>query len=168
MRDYGRALEPYGLRWFEEPCAPLDYASFAALAETYRPPLATGENLFCQQDVENLFRFGGFRKDRDVLQVDPPQAYGVGAYARMVDRVEALGGSRERIFPHGGNMMSFALVAGLGLGGCESYPGVFAAFGGFADGMEVRDGEIALPDHPGIGFEGQPALYQIMRELTGD
>jgi L-alanine-DL-glutamate epimerase-like enolase superfamily enzyme len=168
MRNYGRALEPYGLRWFEEPCAPLDYASFAALSETYRPPLATGENLFCQQDVENLFKFGGFRKDRDFLQVDPPQAYGVGAYARMVDRVEALGGSRERIFPHGGNMMSFALVAGLGLGGCESYPGVFAAFGGFADGMEVRYGQIALPDHPGIGFEAQPALYQIMGELAGD
>jgi L-alanine-DL-glutamate epimerase-like enolase superfamily enzyme len=165
-RDYARALAPYGLRWFEEPCAPIDYGSFAGLAETYRPPLATGENLFCLQEVENLFSFGGFRRDRDILQVDPPQAYGVGAYAQMVARVEALGGSRKRIFPHGGNMMSFALVAGLGLGGCESYPGVFAAFGGFADGMEVRDGHIALPDHPGIGFEAQPALYQLMRELA--
>jgi L-alanine-DL-glutamate epimerase-like enolase superfamily enzyme len=166
MRDYAVALASYGLRWFEEPCAPLDYGSFAGLAETYRPPLATGENLFCLQDVENLFSFGGFRRDRDILQVDPPQAYGVGAYAKMVACVEALGGSRQRIFPHGGNMMSFALVAGLGLGGCESYPGVFAAFGGFADGMEVRDGHIALPDHPGIGFEAQPALYKLMRELA--
>jgi L-alanine-DL-glutamate epimerase-like enolase superfamily enzyme len=166
MRDYAMALAPHGLRWFEEPCAPLDYGSFAGLAETYRSPLATGENLFCLQDVENLFSFGGFRRDRDILQVDPPQAYGVGAYAQMVARVEALGGSRQRIFPHGGNMMSFALVAGLGLGGCESYPGVFAAFGGFADGMEVCDGHIALPDHPGIGFEAQPVLYQLMRELA--
>ena len=40
-----------------------------------------------------------------------------------------MGGSRARIFPHGGNMMTFAVVAGLGLGGCEAYPGVFAAFG---------------------------------------
>jgi L-alanine-DL-glutamate epimerase-like enolase superfamily enzyme len=166
MHEYAGALAPYGLRWFEEPCAPLDHGAFAALAETYRPALATGENLFCQQDVENLFQFGGFRRDRDILQVDPPQAYGVGAYAQMIERVEALGGSRARIFPHGGNMMSFALVAGLGLGGCESYPGVFAAFGGFADGMDVRDGEIALPDHPGIGFEAQPALYAIMKELA--
>ncbi|MBC7577215.1 MAG: mandelate racemase [Tardiphaga sp.] len=166
MHEYADALAPYGLRWFEEPSAPLDYAAFAALAETYRPALATGENLFCQQDVENLFRFGGFRRDRDILQVDPPQAYGVGAYVQMIERVVALGGSRARIFPHGGNMMSFALVAGLGLGGCESYPGVFAAFGGFADGMDVRNGEIALPDHPGIGFEAQPALYAIMKELA--
>ncbi|MDB5616796.1 enolase C-terminal domain-like protein [Tardiphaga sp.] len=166
MHEYAEALAPYGLRWFEEPCAPLDYRAFATMAKTYRPALATGENLFCQQDVENLFSFGGFRRDRDILQVDPPQAYGVGAYVKMIERVEALGGARARIFPHGGNMMSFALVAGLGLGGCESYPGVFAAFGGFADGMDVRDGEIALPDHAGIGFEAQPALYAIMRELA--
>lgn len=166
MLGYGEALAPFGLRWFEEPCGPLDYASFARLAASYDAPLATGENLFCRQDVENLFQFGGFRRDRDILQVDPPQAYGVTAYAHMVARVEALGGSRQRIFPHGGNMMSFALVAGLGLGGCEAYPGVFAAFGGFADGMNVHDGEITVPDYPGIGFEAQPALYQIMRGIT--
>jgi L-alanine-DL-glutamate epimerase-like enolase superfamily enzyme len=165
-REYARALAPIGLRWFEEPCAPLDYATFAELTETYTAPLATGENLFCLQDVENLFAFGGFRRDRDILQIDPPQAYGIGAYAKMIATVEKLGGTRARIFPHGGNMMSFALVAGLGLGGCEAYPGVFAAFGGFAEGMEVRDGQIALPDHPGIGFEAQPELYKIMRELA--
>jgi L-alanine-DL-glutamate epimerase-like enolase superfamily enzyme len=165
-QDYARALAPIGLRWFEEPCAPLDYETFAGLTRTYDAPLATGENLFCLQDVENLFSFGGFRRDRDILQVDPPQAYGVGAYAKMIAMVESLGGTRKRIFPHGGNMMSFALVAGLGLGGCESYPGVFAAFGGFAEGMDVRDGKIALPDYPGIGFEAQPELYQIMRELV--
>jgi L-alanine-DL-glutamate epimerase-like enolase superfamily enzyme len=165
-QDYARALAPIGLRWFEEPCAPLDYETFAGLTRTYDAPLATGENLFCLQDVENLFSCGGFRRDRDILQVDPPQAYGVGAYAKMIAMVESLGGTRKRIFPHGGNMMSFALVAGLGLGGCESYPGVFAAFGGFAEGMDVRDGKIALPDYPGIGFEAQPELYQIMRELV--
>jgi D(-)-tartrate dehydratase len=166
MQDYGKALAPYGLRWFEEPCGPLDYESFAELAGSYQPPLATGENLFCLQDVDNLFRFGGFRRDRDILQVDPPQAYGITAYAQMVARVETLGGSRARMFPHGGNMMSFALVAGLGLGGCESYPGVFAAFGGFADGMDVHNGQIALPDYPGIGFEAQPALYRVMQEVA--
>jgi L-alanine-DL-glutamate epimerase-like enolase superfamily enzyme len=165
-KEYARALAPIGLRWFEEPCAPLDYGTFAELTQSYDAPLATGENLYCLGDVENLLAFGGFRRDRDILQVDPPQAYGVGAYAEMVAKVEALGGTRQRIFPHGGNMMSFALVAGLGLGGCEAYPGVFAAFGGFAEGMEVRDGHIALPDMPGIGFEAQPALHKIMQDVA--
>jgi L-alanine-DL-glutamate epimerase-like enolase superfamily enzyme len=163
---YAERLAPYGLRWFEEPCAPQAFGQFADLAGRYAPPLATGENLFCLADVENLFQFGGFRRDRDVLQVDPPQAYGIAAYAGMVGRVEAMGGSRARIFPHGGNMMSFAVAAGLGLGGCEAYPGVFGAFGGYAEGMAVTDGTLNLPDAPGIGFERQPALHTLMQELA--
>jgi len=29
--DYAKALKPFGLKWFEEPCHPLDYALYAAL-----------------------------------------------------------------------------------------------------------------------------------------
>ncbi len=163
---YATRLAPYGLRWFEEPCAPQDFGTFARLTQEYAPALATGENLFCPADVDNLFAFGRFRPDRDVLQVDPPQAYGIAAYAAMVTRVETLGGDRARIFPHGGNMMSFAVTAGLGLGSCEAYPGVFGAFGGYADGMMVTDGTLNRPDAPGIGFERQPALYALMQEMA--
>lgn len=165
-KSYAERLAPYGLRWFEEPCAPQAFGEFAELAEGYAPALATGENLFCLADVDNLLRFGGFRCDRDILQVDPPQAFGIAAFADMVAHVEAMGGSRARIFPHGGNMMSFAVTAGLGLGGCEAYPGVFAAFGGYADGMVVENGSLNLPDAAGIGFERQPALYALMSELA--
>lgn len=163
---YARRLAGYDLRWFEEPCAPQAFGEFAALAAIYAPPLATGENLFCRADVTNLLQFGGFRVDRDVLQVDPPQAYGIAAFAGMVALLEAHGGDRIRVFPHGGNMMSFAVTAGLGLGSCEAYPGVFGAFGGYAEGMDVVDGTLNLPDLPGIGFEGQPQLFALMRELS--
>jgi L-alanine-DL-glutamate epimerase-like enolase superfamily enzyme len=163
---YADRLAPYGLRWFEEPCAPQAFADMGRLAERYAPPVATGENLFCLADVENLLRFGGFRPSHDILQVDPPQAYGIAAYAAMTARVEALGGNRACIYPHGGNMMSFAVAAGLGLGGCEAYPGVFGAFGGYAEGMVVTDGTLNLPDCPGIGFERQPALFSLMQDLA--
>src|SRR5450631_1397558 len=82
---YAKALSPFKLRWFEEPCDPLDFALFAELADVYAPPLATGENLYSTQDVENLVRFGGFRAGLDIIQVDPPQAYGIGQYARTID-----------------------------------------------------------------------------------
>ena len=51
--------EPFALRWFEEPCDPLDFALLAEIAGVYDAPLSTGENLFSTQDVENLVRFGG-------------------------------------------------------------------------------------------------------------
>jgi L-alanine-DL-glutamate epimerase-like enolase superfamily enzyme len=163
---YAKALAQFGLRWFEEPCDPVDYALLAEIAGNYEAPLATGENLFSTQDVENLVRFGGLRADRDVIQIDPPQAYGIVQYARTVAMLEHHGWPRAGLFPHGGNQMSLAIAAGFGLGGAESYPGVFGAFGGFADDARMEDGYIRVSDRPGIGFEGQAALYNIMRELA--
>src|SRR6476660_1159214 len=163
---YAKALAPFKLRWFEEPCDPLDFALFAELAEVYDQPLATGENLYSTQDVENLVRFGGFRAGRDVIQVDPLQAYGIGQYARTIEMLAKHGWPRASLFPHGGNQMSLAIAAGFGLGGAESYPGVFGDFGGFADDARIEGGTISLSDRPGIGFEGQARLYRIMRELA--
>ena len=162
---YAGALAPYGLRWFEEPCDPLDYALLAEIASVYAAPLATGENLYSTQDVENLVRFGGFRSDRDVIQVDPPQAYGIAQYSRTLAMLARHGWQRSSMFPHGGNQMSLHIAGGFGLGGTESYPGVFGDFGGFADDAKVEGGYLRLPERPGIGFEGQSALYRIMRLL---
>lgn len=164
---YAKALAPFKLRWFEEPCDPLDFALFAEIAKNYEPPLATGENLYSTQDVENLVRFGGFRPGRDVIQIDPPQAYGIGQYAKTLNMLAKHGWPRSAMFPHGGNQMSLAMAAGFGLGGAESYPGVFGDFGGFADDARIDGGMISLSDRPGIGFEGQRRLFRIMRELAG-
>ena len=162
---YADALAPYGLRWFEEPCDPLDFSLLAEIAQRYAGPLASGENLYSTQDVENLARFGGLRPDRDIIQVDPPQSYGIAQYARTVAMLETRGFGRASLFPHGGNQMSLAIAGGFGLGGAESYPGVFGPFGGFADDARPVGGLIKLADIPGIGFEAQSALYRIMRDL---
>ncbi|TMJ04218.1 MAG: mandelate racemase [Alphaproteobacteria bacterium] len=164
---YARAMAPFGLRWFEEPCDPLDFATLAEISEAYPHALSTGENLFSTQDVENLVRFGNLKPARrDVIQVDPPQAYGIAQYAHTLARLEKFQWPRAGHFPHGGNQMSLAIAAGFGLGGAESYPGVFGVFAGFADDAVIENGFISLSDRPGIGFEGQAALYAVMRELA--
>ncbi len=164
---YAKALAPYNLRWFEEPCDPLDFALLAEIAANYDPPLATGENLFSTQDVRNLVRYGGLRPERnDVIQVDPPHVYGIVQYARTIDMLERHGWPRRGLFPHGGNQMSLAVAGGFGLGGAESYPGVFGPFGGFDDGVRVENGYLPLSQRPGIGFEGQAGLYSLMRALA--
>jgi len=43
---------------------------------------------------------------------------------------------------------------------------VFGLFGGFGDDAKVGNGFLKLPGRPGIGFEGQNALYAVMRELV--
>lgn len=164
---YAKAMTPYRLRWFEEPCDPLDFASLAEISNAYPHALSTGENLFSQQDVENLVRFGNLKPNRrDVIQVDPPQAYGIAQYARTLAALEKFQWPRTGHFPHGGNQMSLAIAAGFNLGGAESYPGVFGVFAGFADDARIENGYISLSDRPGIGFEGQAALYDVMRDLA--
>ena len=94
---YAKALAPLHLRWFEEPCDPLDFALLAEIASIYEPPLSTGENLFSTQDVQNLIRYGGVRPERnDVIQVDPPHAYGIVQYANGHD-ARAAGMAAQRL-----------------------------------------------------------------------
>jgi L-alanine-DL-glutamate epimerase-like enolase superfamily enzyme len=162
---YGAALAPLKLRWYEEPLDPLDYATHATLAEHYAPPIATGENLFSMQDARNLIRHGGLRPDRDVLQFDPALSYGLVEYLRTLEMLEAHGWSPRRCVPHGGHQFALNIAVGLGLGGNESYPEVFAPFGGFADDVPVQDSRVRMPDVPGIGFEAKNALYAVFRSL---
>ena len=164
--QYAKALAPYGLRWLEEPTDPLDYALMAELTGFYEAPIATAENLFSTQDIRNLLQFGGLRSDRDIIQIDVPQSYGITQFSRTLEMMQALAWQRKSVYPHGGNLMTLAIVAGFGLGGCEAYPDVFGAFAGFADDSVVENGMINLSDRPGIGFEGQEKLFGLMQSIT--
>ncbi len=165
---YGRAIAPYGLRWYEEPGDPLDYALNRALADTYAGPIATGENLFSAIDAENLVRFGGLRPGIDVVQVDPGLSYGVTEYRRLLGRLEAHGFDRASCHPHGGHLINLHLVVGLGLGGCEAYPGVFRPFGGYAPTCELGGGTVRPSQAPGFGLEEKPELVPHLAAMTGD
>ncbi len=164
--EYARALEPYGLFWYEEAGDPLDFQLQAELANHYKEPMATGENLFSSLDARNLIRHGGMRAERDWLQFDCALSYGLVEYLRTVEMLKANAWSPRRCIPHGGHQMSLNIAAGLGLGGNESYPDVFQPFGGFADNTPVEGGYVGLPQIPGVGFEAKSKLYAVMRTLA--
>ncbi len=164
--EYARALEPYGLFWYEEAGDPLDFQLQAELASHYKGPMATGENLFSTLDARNLIRHGGMRAERDWLQFDCALSYGLVEYLRTVEMLKANAWSPRRCIPHGGHQMSLNIAAGLGLGGNESYPDVFQPFGGFADETPVENGYVGLPQVPGVGFEAKAKLYAVMRSLA--
>jgi len=163
---YARVLSDYPLFWYEEAGDPLDYELQAKLSAIYEGPMATGETLFSMQDARNLIRYGGMRPDRDWLQFDCALSYGLVEYLRTLDMLKEHGWSASRCIPHGGHQMSLAIAAGLGLAGNESYPDLFQPYGGFPDGVQVRDGYVDLPPLPGIGFEGKADLIAEMRALA--
>ena len=162
---YAQAMAGYRLRWFEEAGDPLDYDLNRAVAELGVCPVATGENLFSCQDVRNLVRYGGMRAGIDVFQMDPGLSYGLGEYLRMIQALEQAGYSRAQCYPHGGHLINLHIVAGLGLGGCESYPGVFQPFGGYSPACRVEGSTVMPSDAPGFGLEQKPELAGPIGQL---
>jgi L-alanine-DL-glutamate epimerase-like enolase superfamily enzyme len=162
---YAEALAALPLHWYEEPVDPLDFHGLSMVADRYPGVLATGENLLSRQEAANLVRYGGMRADRDVLQMDSALSYGFTEYQRTLAMLHENGWSAQRCVPHGGHQFNLAIAAGCGLGGSESYPGIFEPFGGFADGDTVEDGYITLPDAPGIGLELKSSLRPILDQL---
>ena len=164
--EFGEAIEPLGLRWYEEVGDPLDYELNRQIAGRYSGPLATGENLFSCQDVRNLINFGGMRPDKDIFQMDAGLSYGLGEYARMIKLLESSGYDRSFAFPHGGHLINLNIVAGLNLGGCEAYPHVFQPFGGYSPDCEIAGGFVSVSDAPGFGLETKPELRPIIERMT--
>lgn len=162
---YGREMKGFGLRWYEEPGDPLDYDLNRQVVESYPHAVSTGENLFSRQDVRNLLLFGGMRPGVDYFQMDPGLGYGLHEFAGMVDDIESHGFLRRQIHPHGGHVIGLHVAVGLGLGGCEAYPGVFQPFGGYPAACAVGDGTVAPTDAPGFGIEEKEELRPHIASL---
>ncbi|MFL5578555.1 MAG: enolase C-terminal domain-like protein [Gemmatimonadaceae bacterium] len=147
------ALAGRKLWWFEDPCDPLDFETQARVAELCPFPIAVGEALFSLAEAKLLDRHGGVHRDRDILVFDPVHCYGLTGYLQIVDWLLGRGWRRTAFWPHGGSLFCQHIVAALGLGGAEINPVAFAPFRGLAEGQTLTDGEVSLPDGPGIGFE---------------
>jgi L-alanine-DL-glutamate epimerase-like enolase superfamily enzyme len=153
------------LKWYEEIGDPQDFELNRRVAEAYEGPIASGENLFSVQDVRNLLRYGGMRRDRDLFQMDAGLSYGLGEYVRMLAVMEEHGFGRRFAHPHGGHLINLHIATALRLGGCEAYPGVFEPFGGYSPECRMEDGHITPGDAPGFGLEAKDSLRPLIAEL---
>lgn len=162
---YLEAIEPYELKWYEEPVDPLDFKSLSVIADISKTPIATGENIFSLPDSKNLIQFGGLKPSRDYLQMDPVLGYGLTEYIRILNMLEENGWSTKRCIPHGGHQFGLHIAAGLNLFGNESYPEVFLPFGKFSDSMILENGIVELTSVPGIGYETIRDIYKVFKEL---
>lgn len=162
------ALAPLGLRWFEDICDPLDFATQAAVARSYPPPIAAGEALFADVEAALLDQHGGLRPGHDYLVFDPVHCYGVPGYLRIVERLTSTGWPRTAFWPHASHLFALHLVAALGLGGAEATPSAFHPFHGPPSALPVHAGTIAVPDAPGIGWELHPEAWHEFQSISAD
>lgn len=162
---YLEALEPYPIAWIEEPVHPLDFDLHRDVIAQTAIPLATGENLFSRDDARNLIRYGGLRKDRDLLQFDISLSYGIVEYLRILGDLDEHGWQRDRCAPHAGHLLAMSAVAGLGLGLAEVAMDTSTLFGKLTAHVPVSDGTVTLADAPGAGFEQIPIFSEVFGGL---
>ena len=163
--QYLEALKSYPLAWLEEPVDPLDFEITREIAAQSPIAIATGENLFSRDDARNLIRYGGLRRDRDVLQFDISLSYGIVEYLRILECLGEYGWRREQCAPHAGHLLAMNAVAGLGLGLAEVAMDTSSLFGKLTSSVPVSDGIATLPDAPGAGFERMPVFSEVFGSL---
>lgn len=80
-----RALEPYRLRWIEQPLFPSDLEGHARLRAAVSTPIGTGEDEWDLESYKRLIDSDGV----DVIQIDPGRAHGITGSYQVIKSIEA-------------------------------------------------------------------------------
>lgn len=158
-----RHLAKHRVFWFEEPFAPEDIDSFAALKGTVGVRLAAGENEFGLQGFRELIR----AKALDIVQPDASRCGGISE----VQRVAELARSVDVAFaPHTWSdavaVMANAQVVAANSNGLTVE--VDQTGNPFIDELlieplSIKEGELALSRAPGLGIELNQAVVDRYR-----
>jgi L-rhamnonate dehydratase len=146
-------LEPFHLRWLEEPVIPDDIHGYAQLKSYARIPIAGGEHEF------TLFGFRALLEAQalDYIQFDTNRVGGITEARKIVALAEAY---CVPVIPHAGQMHNYHVVmASLNSPMAEYFPIVDVEVGNelfwyiFQGEPTAKDGYIDLDDHaPGLGL----------------
>lgn len=80
-----RDLEPYRLRWIEQPLLPSDLDAHARLRDATATPIGTGEDEWDLDSYRRLIHSGGV----DVIQMDPGRCHGITGCRQYIKLIEA-------------------------------------------------------------------------------
>ena len=159
-------LEPFHLRWLEEPVIPDDIHGYAELKSYGRVPIAGGEHEFTLAGFRDLCAIRAL----DYIQFDTNRVGGITQARKIAALAEAHG---VPVIPHAGQMHNYHVVmASFNSPMAEYFPIVDVEVGNelfwylFAGEPKATDGYIDLSDEvPGLGLtihEDKLADFEII------
>ena len=159
-------LEEFNLAWLEEPLrADRPWSEWRSLQKSFALPLAGGENIAGRESFAAALAEG-------VLSVVQPDAAKWGGITGCIAVARDVVASKRNYCPHFlgagiGLLASAHLLAGSGGGGwlevdSNDNPLRECFCGAVAD---IRDGEIMLPETPGLGIEPDVAAIEKYRTM---
>ncbi|HEX4757114.1 MAG TPA: L-rhamnonate dehydratase [Terracidiphilus sp.] len=148
-----RLLEPFNLRWLEEPVIPDDVRGYAELKSYRMVPIAGGEHEFTSYGFRDLLEAHAL----DYIQFDTNRVGGISQARKISAMAEAFS---VPVIPHAGQMHNFHIVmASLNSPIAEFFPLVDVEVGNelfwyiFDGEPKAQDGFIDLDDNvPGLGI----------------
>ena len=160
-------LEPFNLRWLEEPVIPDDIGGYRELKSYGRIPIAGGEHEFTVYGFRDLLE----ARALDYIQFDTNRVGGISQARKIAALAEAYS---VPVIPHAGQMHNFHVVmASLNSPMAEYFPPVDVEVGNelfwyiFKGEPRAKNGFIDLDDNlPGLGLAiDEKALAKF--EVTG-
>jgi len=156
-------LEPFHLRWLEEPVIPDDIHGYAELKSDGRIPIAGGEHEFTLYGFRELLE----ARALDYIQFDTNRVGGITQARKIAALAEA---HSVPVIPHAGQMHNYHIVmASLNSPMAEYFPLVNVEVGNelfwyiFQGEPKSKEGYISLDDNtPGLGLSiNEAALEQF-------
>lgn len=159
----GQTLADHRVFWYEEPFAPEDLDSFAALRSTVRVPVAAGENEFGTQGFRELIE----RKAVDIVQADASRCGGITEVRRVADMAWKAG---LKLAPHSWSD-AIAIMANAQVVAANPHaltvevdqtgnPFVEELL---AEPLKIQDGRLQLSRRPGLGIELNQSVVERLR-----
>lgn len=162
-RQIARLLDEVQAFWFEEPFAPEELDQLAQLRKEVSVPLAAGENEFGAQGFRELLR----ARSVDIVQPDASRCGGISEVLRVVEMARD---ADLQVATHSWSdaiaIVANAHVIAAAPNGltveidCTSNPFVEELL---AEPLQVRDGELQLPNAPGLGVTVRPEVIERYR-----
>ncbi|GAA4326136.1 mandelate racemase/muconate lactonizing enzyme family protein [Pigmentiphaga soli] len=153
-RRLGRALEPFGLYWYEEPCSSDNLDAVAEVRQGVGIPVVTGEALYGKSAFVPVLE----KRAADILN---PDVCNVGGILELKEIAAMAEPHFVAVSPHNFNSTTVALNATVCAGAAmpnftlTEYYLPFADFAQHICPGQLRpvDGYIALPTAPGLGID---------------
>ncbi len=149
---FARAVETADLWWFEEPLSPDDFEGHAEISRALEIPVATGEIHATRWDFRDLIE----RKSADILQPDAAVLGGVSEFMKIAHTAASF---NLPVAPHWHANLHAHLVAAVSNGLTVEFFALEQDIYNFErlvtpeTRLRPQDGNIALPDRPGVGIE---------------
>lgn len=144
---FGKLVEEFDIFWYEEPLPSTDYEGGRELRQYLDIPIATGENEYLRWGFKDLIN----NRAVDIVQADPAICGGYSEWKKIAAISTA---NNLKLAPHGGGNLGAHAVASLPQGlNVETYPGLRAEGAKIMKFFEIINGDILLPNAPGLGLE---------------